>query len=58
MKFKSDNGFNIDETIAGSVKTFVQHTGLHSILNTKHRYENVPPMWIAGSSIIDYVYVS
>jgi hypothetical protein len=27
-KFKSDTGFNIDGTIDGSLKTFVQNTGL------------------------------
>jgi hypothetical protein len=36
QKFKSDTGFNIDGTIAGSLKTFVQNTGLHNIINTKH----------------------
>jgi hypothetical protein len=41
-KFKSDTGFNIYGTIDGCLKTFVQNTGLHNILNTKHGNENVP----------------
>jgi hypothetical protein len=57
-KFKSDTGINIDGTIDGSLKTFVQNTGLHNILNTKHGDENVPPSMSPGSSAIDYVYVS
>jgi hypothetical protein len=58
QKFKSDTGFNIDGTIDGSLKTFVQNTGLHNIINTKHGNENVPPLRSPGSSVIDYVYVS
>jgi hypothetical protein len=57
-KFKSDTGFNIDGTIDGSLKAFVQNTGLHNIINTKHGHENVPPSMSPGSSVIDYVYVS
>jgi hypothetical protein len=57
-KFKSDTGFNIDGTIDGSLKTFVENTGLHTILNTKHGDENVPPTRCPGSSVIYYVYVS
>jgi hypothetical protein len=45
-KFKSDTGFNID----GSLKTFVQNTGLHNILNTKHGDENVPPCQLSTMS--------
>jgi hypothetical protein len=40
------------------LKTFVQNTGLHNIINTKHGDENVPPSRCPGSSVIDYVYVS
>jgi hypothetical protein len=58
QKFKSDTGFNIDGTIDGSLKTFVEITGLHNILNTKHDDENVPPTRCPGSSVIDYVYFS
>jgi hypothetical protein len=36
MKFKPDNGFNIDRTIDCSLKTFVQNTGLQNILNDVH----------------------
>jgi hypothetical protein len=57
-KFKSDTGFNIDGTIDGSLKTFVENTGLHNILNIKHGDENVPPTRCPGSSVINYVYVS
>jgi hypothetical protein len=57
-KFKSDTGFNNDGTIDGSLKTFVQNTGLHNILNIKHGNENVPSSRIPGSSVIDYVYAS
>jgi hypothetical protein len=57
-KFKSDTGFNIDRTIDGSLELFVQNTGLHNILNTKHGDENVPPSRCPGLSVIDYVYVS
>jgi hypothetical protein len=58
-KFKSDTGFNIDGTIDGSLKTFVENTGsLHNILNTKYGDENVPPTRCPGSSVIDYVYAS
>jgi hypothetical protein len=53
LKFKSDNGFNIDGTIDGSLKRIVQNTGLH--YNTKHVDENVPPTGSLGSSLIDYV---
>jgi hypothetical protein len=56
-KFKPDSGFNIDGTIDGSLKTFVQNTGLHNILNTKHGDENVPPSRCPEASVIDYVYV-
>jgi hypothetical protein len=56
-EFKSDTGFNIDGTIDGSLKTFVQNTGLHNILNTKHGNENVPPSRSPGLSVINYVYV-
>jgi hypothetical protein len=58
QKFKSDTGFNIDRTIDGSLKTFVQNTGVHNILNTKHGNKNVPPSRSPGLSVIDYVYVS
>jgi hypothetical protein len=54
----SDTGFNIEGTIDGSLKTFIENTGLHNILNTKHGDENVPPTRCPGSSVIDYVYVS
>jgi hypothetical protein len=54
-KFKSDTGFSIDGTIDRSLKTFVQNTGLHNILNTKHGDEKVPPSRCPGSSVIDYV---
>jgi hypothetical protein len=57
-KFKLDTGFNIDGTIDGYLKTFVENTGLHNILNTKHGDENVPPTRCPGSSVIAYVYVS
>jgi hypothetical protein len=57
-KFKSDNRFNIDGTIDGSLKKNVQNTGMHNILNTKHGDKNVPPSSFPGSSVIDYVYVS
>jgi hypothetical protein len=57
-KFKSDTGFNIDGTIDVSLKTFVQNTGLHNILNTKHGDENGPPSRCPGSSVINYVYIS
>jgi hypothetical protein len=57
-KFKPNTGFNIDGTIDGSLKTFVESTGLHNILNTKHGDENVPPTRCPGLSVIDYVYVS
>jgi hypothetical protein len=53
-----EKGFNVDGTIDGTLKTFVQNTGLHNILNTKHGDEKVPPKRIPGSSVIDYVYVS
>jgi hypothetical protein len=39
------------------LKTFVENTGLHNILNKKHGDENVPPTKCPGSSVIDYVYV-
>jgi hypothetical protein len=58
QKSKSDTGFNIGGTIDGSLKTFVENTGLHNILNTKHGDENVPPTRCPGSSVIDYIYVS
>jgi hypothetical protein len=57
-KLKSDTGFNIEGTTDESLKIFVQNTGLHNILNTKHGDENVPPSRCPGSSVIDYVYVS
>jgi hypothetical protein len=58
LKLKYDKGFKIDGSIDGSLKTFVENTGLHNILNTKHDDDNVPPTRSPGSSVIDYVYVS
>jgi hypothetical protein len=58
QKFKSDTGLNIDGTIDGSLKPFVQNTGMYYILNTKHGDENVPRSRCPGSSVINYVYVS
>jgi hypothetical protein len=58
MTGNSNQTFNIDGTIDGSLKTFVQNTGLHNILNTKHGNENVPPTRCPCPSVIDYVYVS
>jgi hypothetical protein len=58
LKFKSEKWFNIDGTLDGSLKTFVQNSGLHNILNTKHGDENAQPIRIPGSSVIDCVYVS
>jgi hypothetical protein len=52
-KFKSDTGFNIDGAIDGSLKTFVQNTGLHNILNTKHGNENVPPSIVQARQLLN-----
>jgi hypothetical protein len=41
--FESKTGFNIDGRIDGSLKTFLENTGLYNALNNKHGPENVPP---------------
>jgi hypothetical protein len=56
--FKSKTGFNIDGRIDGSLKTFLENTGLYNALNNKHGVENVPPTSEPGSKVIDYVFVS
>jgi hypothetical protein len=55
--FKSDGGFNIDGCIDGSLKTFLENTGLYKALNNKHGMENAPPTHEPGSTVIDYVLV-
>jgi hypothetical protein len=57
-QFESDSGFNIDGRIDGSLKTFIENTGLVNALNNKHGSDNVPPTWEPGSKVIDYVLVS
>jgi hypothetical protein len=42
-QFESDGGFNIDGRIDGSLKTFMDNTGLVNALNNKHGSGNVPP---------------
>jgi hypothetical protein len=51
-------GFNIDGRINGSLKTFLENTGLYNALNNKHGSENVPPRREPGSKVIDYVFIS
>jgi hypothetical protein len=57
-QFESDGGFNIDGPIDGSLKTFMENTGLVNALNNKHGSGNVPPTREPGSKVIDYVLVS
>jgi hypothetical protein len=56
--FDSDGGFNIDGRIDGSLKTFLENTGLVNGLNNKHGSENFPPTCEPGSKVIEYVLVS
>jgi hypothetical protein len=56
--FESKTGFNIDGTINGSLKTFLESTGLYNALNNKHGSENVPPTREPSSKDIYYVFVS
>jgi hypothetical protein len=58
LKFKWEKGFNIEGTIVGSLTMFIENTGLHTTLHTKHGCENVPPIRSPGSSVIDYMYIS
>jgi hypothetical protein len=55
---ESKTGFNIDGRINGSLKTFLENTGLYNALNNKHRPYNVPPTREPGSKVIDYVFIS
>jgi hypothetical protein len=57
-QFESDGGFNIDGHIDGSLKTFMESTGLVNALNSKHGSVNVPPTREPGSKVSDYVLVS
>jgi hypothetical protein len=56
--YKLDGGFNTDGRIDGSLKTFLENTGLYDALKNKHVMENVPPTRELGSNGIDYVLVS
>jgi hypothetical protein len=56
--FESKFGFNINGRIDGSLKTFLENTGLYNALNNKHGSENVPLTREPGSKIIDEVFVS
>jgi hypothetical protein len=56
--FESKTGFNIDGRIDGSLKTFLENTGMYNALNNKHGSENVPSTREPGSKVIDYVFVS
>jgi hypothetical protein len=53
-QFESDGGFNIDGRIDGSLKTFMENTGLVNALNNTHGSGNVPPTREPGSKVIDY----
>jgi hypothetical protein len=57
-QFESDGSLNIDGRIDGSLKTFIENTGLINALNNKHGSGNVPPTREPGSKVIDYVLVS
>jgi hypothetical protein len=57
-QFKSDGGFNIDGRIDGSLKTFMENTGLVNALNNKHGSGNVPQTREPESKVINYVLVS
>jgi hypothetical protein len=56
--FESKTGFNTDGRIDGSLKTFLENTGLYNALNNKHGSENVTPTREPGSKVIDYVFIS
>jgi hypothetical protein len=57
--FESKTGFNIDGRIDGSLKMFLENTGLYNALNNKHGSENVPIKREPGAKVIDYdVFVS
>jgi hypothetical protein len=56
--FESKTRFNIDDRIDGSVKTFLENTGLYNALNNKHGSENLPPTKGPGSKVIHYVFIS
>jgi hypothetical protein len=56
--FESKTGSNIDGRIDGSLKTFLENTGLYNALNNKHGPENTPLTREPGSKVIDYVFVS
>jgi hypothetical protein len=56
--FELYGGFNIDGRLVGSLKTFMENTGLVNALNNEHGSENVPPTREPGSKVIDYVLVS
>jgi hypothetical protein len=57
-QFESDGGFNIDGQSDGSLKTFMENTGLVNALNNKHGSGNVPPTREPGLKVIDYVMAS
>jgi hypothetical protein len=56
--FESKTGLHIDGRIDGSLKTFLENTGLYNALNNKHGSENVPPTREPDSKVIYYVFVS
>jgi hypothetical protein len=56
--FESKTGFNINGKGDGSLKIFLENTGLYNALNNKHGPENVPSAREPGSKVIDYVFVS
>jgi hypothetical protein len=55
--FESKTGFNIDGTINGSLKMFLENAGLYNALNNTHGSDNVHPNREPGSKVIDYVFV-
>jgi hypothetical protein len=55
---ESKTGFNINGRIDGSLKTFLENTGLYNALNNEHGSENVHPTREPVSKVIHYVFVS
>jgi hypothetical protein len=41
--FESKTRFNIDGRIDGSLKKFLENTGMYNAIKNKHGSENVPP---------------
>jgi hypothetical protein len=56
-KYKSDNGFHIDDSIDGSIATYTQNCGMSNILSERHAESGaeIPNTHLRGSEQIDFM---